>query len=97
MPVGRRHYLMVSKNLMRRIGREEEEHVTVRFGVADQDRVDVPPALQEALRDHPDLQDIWDSWTPGKRRSLAYRVESAKTPPTIAKRVAEVLDLLAEG
>jgi hypothetical protein len=34
----------------------------------------------------------WDAATPGRRRGLAYFVASAKTPATVASRVAKVLD-----
>ncbi|MEM8981122.1 MAG: YdeI/OmpD-associated family protein [Pseudomonadota bacterium] len=73
------------------------DEVEVRFAVADQDAVNVPNALAEALETHGDLAEVWDSWTPGKRRGWAHRVASAKTAPTIAKRVDEVLTVLAES
>ena len=97
MPADGRHYLMVSKRLQKLIGAGLGDEVDVRFGVAGQDAVHVPSALAEALDDLPDLKDIWDAWTPSKRRGWAHRVATAKQPATIAKRVEEVLATLADG
>jgi hypothetical protein len=92
MPTGGRWYLMLSKKLLKRAGLTLGDPAHVTFAVADQDAVDVLPPLAEALDAEPDLRAAWEALTPGKRRGLAHRVASAKTAPTIAKRVAEVID-----
>ncbi len=97
MPADGGHYLMTPRKLLKRLRKEIGEEVVVRFGVADQDAVHVPPELADALGDAPDLAEVWAAWTPGKRRGYAHRVASAKAPATKAKRVAEILDVLAEG
>ena len=88
-------YLMTPRKLLKKLGKEVGDEVKVDFGVADQDAVHMPPELAEALDDAPDLAEIWNSWTPGKRPGHAHRVTSAKAAATKAKRVAEILDLLA--
>jgi len=97
MPTRGQWYLMTPKKLMAKLKVDLGDEVTVRFAIADQDAVSVPQALAEALDTHSDLAEVWDSWTPGKRRGWAHRVSSAKTPPTIAKRVDEVLSALADA
>ena len=92
MPTGGRWYLMLSKATLKRAGLTLGDTAHVAFAVDDQDAVDVPPALAEALDAEPELRAAWEALTPGRRRGLAHRVASAKTAPTIAKRVAEVID-----
>ncbi len=92
MPAGGRWYLMLSKAMLKRAGLAMGDQAHIAFAVADQDAVDVPPPLAEALDAEPELREAWEALTPGKRRGLAHRVASAKTAPTIAKRVAEVID-----
>jgi len=97
MPADGRHYLMVSKRLQKQIKAQLGDVVDVRFSVADQDAVEVPVELAEALGELPDLKEIWDAWTPGKRRGFAHRVASAKQASTRTKRVAEVLEAIADA
>jgi len=87
-------YLLFSRRVLKAIHAGIGDTVTVRFRVADQDAVDVPTALDEALQKDARIHTLWDAITPGKRRALAYRVASAKTEATQSKRVAEVFDIL---
>jgi len=87
-------YVLFSKRVLKAIGAEVGDNVSIRFRVADQDAVDVPAALGEALGDDTRMRTLWDAQTPGKRRALAYRVASAKTEATQSKRVVEVFDIL---
>lgn len=66
----------------------------MRFVIDDQDRVDVPAALEDALNARPELRAIWERTTPGKRRGLAHRVAQAKTSGTVLRRIQEVIDIL---
>jgi uncharacterized protein YdeI (YjbR/CyaY-like superfamily) len=66
----------------------------VRFKVADQDAVDIPDYLSNALQKHPAERALWDAATPGKKRGLAFKVAAAKTDPTRQKRVDEVFGIL---
>ncbi len=87
-------YIMLSKKTLSAIERRVGDIVTVRFRVADQDAVDMPDALLAALRGDARMQPLWDALTPGKKRSLAHRVGSAKSPETQARRIAEVFDIM---
>ena len=93
-PVKGEWYILLSKRTLEAIEARVDDEVTVRFRVADQDAVEVPEALRLALEDSPAIKALWDGLTPGKKRGLAYRVGSAKTAPTQAKRVAEVFDII---
>ena len=92
-PVRDAWYILFSKKTQAidvRVGDE----VDIRFRVADQDAVEVPPALRAALDGNAAMAALWAGLTPGKQRSLAYRVGSAKTAATRAKRIAEVFGIM---
>ncbi len=93
-PAKGKWYILLSKKLLKATAQSVGEHVDVRFAIADQAHVDVPAALQDALRENDHLHDLWTRQTPGKQRGLAYRVSSAKTPATQAKRIDEVYRIL---
>lgn len=97
MPSGGRHYLMVPKDIRTRQGLGLGDVITVRFAVDDQDRVEVPQELADMLEEHEELAELWSALTPGRQRGFAYRVSSAKTPETRARRVEEVLGHILEG
>lgn len=97
MPSGGGHYVMVPKAIRVKQGLGLGDVIVVRFGVDDQDRVDVPPELAEALDDHEDVADLWAALTPGKQRGFAHRVASAKTTPTRLRRVDEVIGHILDG
>lgn len=91
MPSKAGWYLKLSKDLMKQGGYTEGSWVYVRFGIAEQDEVDVPEALELALRANERARDAWQQLTPGKRRGLAYQVASAKTAATAVKRAGVVI------
>lgn len=97
MPSGGRHYLMVPKAIRVKQGLGLGDEIIVRFGVDDQDRVDVPPELADALADHEEIAELWAALTPGKQRGFAHRVATAKTAQTAAKRVQEVIGHILDG
>ena len=94
-PGGGRRYLILSKQLLSETGLALGRRARVSFAIADQERVDVPEALVAALAANAPLQRAWDALPAGERRGLAHRVGSARTAPTAAKRVEEVLAGLA--
>lgn len=58
----------------------------------DPNHVEIPAELAEAIEAHPAASDAWASFTPGKRRTLAYGVERAKRPETRVLRAEKVVD-----
>lgn len=94
-PVGDgRRYFIVSPKVLRATDFGVGDLVEMRFSIDDQDYVEIPDALSEALETDAPLAEAWRALTPGKQRFHAHRVMSAKTAPTIAKRLAEVRALL---
>ncbi|MEO0911576.1 MAG: YdeI/OmpD-associated family protein [Pseudomonadota bacterium] len=93
-PVRGRWYILLSKALLKAVGAQVGDSVEVRFEVGDQAAVDVPPTLKAALAEHTAMRALWEAETPGKQRGLAYRVASAKSEATRARRVEEVFAIL---
>ena len=93
-PARGRWYVLLSKKLLKAAGLSVGDDVDVRFEIADQEHLDIPPALTEALNVNEHLEELWNRQTAGKRRGLAYRVSSAKTPATQARRIDEVYRIL---
>lgn len=83
-------YLMVPRRILQKIGKAIGDDVEVHLRMADQDAVDVPPALADRLAESIPLSDAWSDLTPGKQRAYAHRVASAKRAPTIEKRLLEL-------
>ena len=61
------------------------------------DRIDIPEELAETLDFIPEMKAAWDQLKPGMKRSMCYWVGSAKTAPTRAKRIAELLRRFESG
>lgn len=86
-----RAYFIVNKTMQKAAGVGIGDRLSVAFRFDDPNAVDVPPALSQALQDDEHANQVWQGLTPGTQRGFAHRVASAKTAPTQAKRVAEVL------
>jgi len=61
------------------------------------DHINIPAELSETLDFIPEMKAAWDKLTPGMQRSMCYWVGSAKTAPTKAKRIAELLRRFESG
>jgi hypothetical protein len=96
MPTGDgHHYFIVSPAVRKGTGARLGDMLDMRFVIDDQERVDVPAALEEALNANPELHAIWQGFTPGKRRGLAHQVAQAKSSATVQRRIQEVMDTLS--
>jgi len=91
-----RHYFIVSPAVRKGTGALLGDTLDMRFVVDDQDRVDVPAPLTDALSKRPEMQAVWQGLTPGRRRGLAHKVAQAKTDLTVQRRIQEVMDTLSE-
>ncbi len=96
-PVHGEWYLMVPKRMMKKTDVVVGSKVQVEFRISDQDHVDIPGALLEALARNQEAGEIWKTMTPGKQRGLAHRVASAKTATTRRRGVLEVLATITDG
>lgn len=98
MPVGDgRRYFIVSPSIKANTGHDVGDVVEMRFRVDDQDYVDVPMALQDALASDNDLASKWAALTAGKKRMFTFHVASARTQATELRRVEEALEAISLG
>jgi uncharacterized protein YdeI (YjbR/CyaY-like superfamily) len=86
-------FLWAGQSLLDRLGIAPGEPVEVRLRPAPPDEVDTPDDISLALR-QADATLLWEALTPGKRRGLLYRIDTAKTPATRAKRIAALIESL---
>lgn len=86
-------YLRFGEGWLRDAEAHPGDRVTIRLEPdPDPDHVAIPDELAEALDAHPAASAAWASFTPGKRRTLAYGVERARRPETRARRAEQVVD-----
>jgi hypothetical protein len=95
-PVVEGVFLWAGQSLPDRIGIAPGEPVEVRLRPAPDDKVETPPDLASALHAH-GVTAGWEALTPGKRRGLLYRIETARRPETRVKRIADTVAKLAGG
>jgi Bacteriocin-protection, YdeI or OmpD-Associated len=92
IPVGDgRRYFIVSPTIKANTGFDVGDEVEMRFRIDDQDRVEVPEALQRALERSPGALTQWGQMTAGKKRMFTNHVASAKSLPTEQRRIGEAL------
>jgi hypothetical protein len=89
-PVVEGVFLWAGQSLLDRVGVRPGEVVEVRLRPAPDDRVDVPDDVAAALRAG-GVTAAWEALTPGRRRGMLYKVDTAKTAPTRAKRIAALV------
>ncbi len=92
-PVVEGMFLWAGQSLLDRIGIAPGEPVEVRLRPAPDDRVDLDPDIEAALRSGGVL-DRWEALTPGKRRGLLYQIATAKTEKTRLTRIAKLVGSL---
>jgi hypothetical protein len=95
-PVVEGVFLWAGASLLNRIGIAPGEPVEVRVRPAPDDRVDLDPDIEAALRAGGVLA-AWEALTPGKRRGILYQIAAARTDPTRATRIARLVDGLRAG
>ena len=82
----------IRKNLRRPIGAK----ITVEM-TADKSTITLCPELLECLADEPKALDYFNKIPPSHRKYYSNWVESAKTEPTKAKRIAQAVSACARG
>ncbi|MHB8056233.1 MAG: YdeI/OmpD-associated family protein [Candidatus Aminicenantales bacterium] len=67
-------------------------------GIERLDKGGVPPSdLIDALNRRPDVRETWDRLAPSRKKLWSWWVESAKRPETRTRRLAAVIEGVAEG
>lgn len=90
-PVVEGVFLWTGQSLLDRIGIQPGAPVEVRLRPAPDDRVDLDPDIEAALRSGGVLP-TWKALTPGKRRGLLYQIATAKTDTTRQKRISKLIE-----
>jgi hypothetical protein len=93
-PVVEGVFLWAGSSLLERIGITPGELVDIRLRAAPDDRVDLDPDIEAAIRAAGRLAE-WEALTPGRRRGLLYPVATAKTEPTRRKRIDKLVTSLS--
>lgn len=95
-PVVEGVFLWTGQSLLDRLGLAPGEPLEVRLRPAPAGDVETPEDLALALRQG-EASAAWEALSAGKRRGLLYRIDTARTAPTRAKRIAEVVAGLGGG
>ena len=96
MAAKQRRYILLSAAFMKQAALHCGQEIDVHFNIADQDAVEIPNDLEEAIDASVSTRAAWDSLTPGRRRSFAYRVAAVVNPTIREQRILEVLELISE-
>ncbi len=83
-------FLWAGQSLLDRLGLSVGDLAEVRLRPAANDLVDTPEDIRQSLQDG-GVTEQWESLTPGKRRGLIYKINTAKTSATRAKRIASLI------
>jgi len=84
-------YFAVGNPLRKACGIRQAEEVEVSFYLVDPNIVELPEELIEVLAQDEEGNNIWQSFTPGLQRSLAYYVQSVKNTDSRIKRSLELI------
>ena len=62
-----------------------------------QSTISVPPDLQKAFDENPEAARFFETLDSQNRYAVLYRIHDAKRPETRARRIAQYVEMLAEG
>lgn len=84
-------FLVVNRDFIKRAGIGASSPVALAFRPdPNPDQLDVPVEFQAALDQDDGARARWETFTPGRRRSLLVYITGAKTEPTRIKRAIEL-------
>lgn len=91
-------HIVVGRDLLTEAGVGTEDKVRVEIAPdPNPEEIEVPDELLLALEQDDPANDRWMSLAPGKKRSIAYHVSSAKREDTRIKRVLDIANKLRTG
>ncbi|MFK7802913.1 MAG: YdeI/OmpD-associated family protein [Anaerolineae bacterium] len=96
-PDKEKKYLLISQKFLSQHKLKLGDSVEVRFNIANQDHVNLPAELEQALHDNEKAFKLWSRFTPGKKRGFATSVLSAKQPATREKRARTAINHILNG
>jgi hypothetical protein len=96
LPMGRGDFIMALNAAMRKaIKKQKGAIVQVKMEV-DTNEIKPPQELIECLQDEPEALEYFNSLTKGHQNYFTNWINSAKTDPTKAKRIASTLNALSK-
>ena len=94
LPMGGGDFIMaLNATMRRRIKKQKGANVQVKMEV-DTNEIKPPDELMECLEDEPEALEYFNSLTKGHQNYFTNWINSAKTDPTKAKRIAATLNAL---
>jgi len=97
MPMGEGDFIMPLNAAIRKgIGKRKGAKLSVKIEV-DESPIKPSADLLDCLADEPKALEFFDTLTPGHQKYFSDWIESAKTEPTKAKRIALSVNALARG
>ncbi len=95
MPTGDgRRYFIVPPVVRKGADVGIDSEVEMRFAVDDQDRVEIPDILTDALQRDEDLRARWENLTPGRQRGLTHPIHVARSATSREKRLLQAIDVI---
>lgn len=89
-----RKYFILSQRFLNNAELKIGDITEVRFSIDDQDYVDIPSELTQALATNADLDMKWNNLTSGKKRFYCHRISSAKRQATRDHRLQTIISEL---
>ena len=83
-------------NYLRQTIENEDKGIFVKFD-RDVKSIGLPPELKAALNMDAELQDSFNSLTPGKQKDYAQHIGSAKRDDTRARRLRTIIPMIRQG
>ncbi|MCU0832740.1 MAG: YdeI/OmpD-associated family protein [Rhizobiaceae bacterium] len=91
-PAQGRHFAMLPKSLLKETGLKPGDAVHLRFRVADQDAVDLPDEIADALLTDAAFAALWNSLTTGRKRGFSIWVGDAKSAEVRQRRLKALIE-----
>lgn len=97
LPMGEGDFILPLNATMRRqLGKGKGAHVRLQLSV-DQQEPMAPPELMECLKDEPEALARFNNLPRSQRNYFIKWILSAKSEPTIARRIAQTVTAMAAG
>jgi hypothetical protein len=90
-------YFIIGGRLRREAKIREGDEVKLSFRVVDPDELELPEELRITLEQDSEAARVFDSFTTGLQRSLAYYIDSAKNVDTRIKRALDMAHKMKTG
>jgi hypothetical protein len=88
-------FLIISRDLMKSAGLGLKTPAALAFQPDPApDQPDVPEEFRVVLNQDPETKKRWDTFTPGRQRSLLVYITGAKTEPTRIKRALDLARMI---